>query len=109
MSSSSTVPELARLIKSAPSDLVICSPETRDVATQAARACGIPEDRILVVDAANVALREVASGKDALGKEMMDWNRLSREEAENIPVCLIYSSGTTGLPKGGFVRYIDKL
>ncbi|QDS69439.1 hypothetical protein FKW77_005473 [Venturia effusa] len=100
VSSSSTVPELARLIQSAPSDLVICSPETQDVAIQAAKVCGIPDDRVLVVDAPNVALREITSGKDVLGKDMMEWRRLSKEEAENIPVCLIYSSGTTGLPKG---------
>ncbi|TLD36202.1 hypothetical protein E2P81_ATG03091 [Venturia nashicola] len=100
VSSSATAPELARLIKSAPSDLVICSPETQNIATQAAKACGIPGERVLVVDAANVALREVTSEKDVLGQEMMDWKRLSKEEAENVPVCLIYSSGTTGLPKG---------
>jgi acyl-coenzyme A synthetase/AMP-(fatty) acid ligase len=100
VSSSATVQELARLIKSAPSNLVICSPETQAVAVQAANASGVAAERVLVVDAPNVALREVVSGQDILGKETMEWKRLSKEEAENIPVCLIYSSGTTGLPKG---------
>jgi len=93
---------LARLIQSAPSDLVICSPETQDTASKAAKACGLSAERVLVIDAPNVALREAVSGKDVLGKEMLDWKRLSKEEAENTPVCLIYSSGTTGLPKGKF-------
>lgn len=106
VSSSATVPELARLIKSAPSDLLVCSPETQDVAIQAAKACGISEERVLVVDAANVALREVTSGRSVLGKEMMEWKRLSKEKADNVPVCLIYSSGTTGLPKGEFMLSI---
>jgi 4-coumarate--CoA ligase len=100
VSSSVTAQELARVIKSAPSDLVICSPETQDVAIQAAKVSGVPPERVLLVDARKVALREIISGKDVLGTEKLDWKRLSKEEAKNIPVCLIYSSGTTGLPKG---------
>jgi long-subunit acyl-CoA synthetase (AMP-forming) len=100
VSASSTTPELARLIKLAPSDLVICSPETQDVAVQAAKECGVALNRILVVDAPNVALRD-NSGNNVLGQETLDWQKLTtREAVETTPVCLIYSSGTTGLPKG---------
>jgi 4-coumarate--CoA ligase len=101
VTSSSTVSELARLIKLAPSDLVICSPETKDVSIKAAQECGVPADRVLIVDPENATLREVQSGRNVLGTQMLDWQRLTtREAVENTPVCLIYSSGTTGLPKG---------
>jgi 4-coumarate--CoA ligase len=101
VTSSSTVTELARLIKLAPSDLVICSAETKDVSIKAANECGVPSNRVLIIDPENMTLREVQSGRSVLGAEMLDWQRLTTQEAaENTPVCLIYSSGTTGLPKG---------
>lgn len=101
VTSSSTVSELGRLIKLAPSDLVICSEETRDIAVAAAKECGVPAERVLIVDPANTTLRSIASGKDVLGQGELDWERLTtREAVETTPVCLIYSSGTTGLPKG---------
>jgi 4-coumarate--CoA ligase len=101
VTSSSTVQELGRLIKLAPSDLVICSEETRAVAVAAAKECGISAGRVLIVDPASGTLRSIESGRDVLGTGELDWERLTtREAVETTPVCLIYSSGTTGLPKG---------
>jgi 4-coumarate--CoA ligase len=100
--SSATVKELVRFIKLAPSDLVICNTDTRDVVIHAIRECGIPDKRILVIDAQGCTLRDI-SGRKALRNEMLNWRRITdRKELEQATVCLIYSSGTTGLPKGLF-------
>lgn len=100
--SSCIVPELCRFIKLAPSDFVICSSDTKEVAVKTARACGISPERVLQIDVERLELIEcTGSGENVLGKEEMEWERLTtREAAETSPVCLIYSSGTTGLPKG---------
>ncbi|KAF2664894.1 acetyl-CoA synthetase-like protein [Microthyrium microscopicum] len=108
VSSSSTVDELVRLIKGAPSDVVIYNEDTKDVVIAAAKECGIPADRLLLIDAPNVALRESATGKDVLTSEMLDWKRItSQKELESTPSCLIYSSGTTGLPKGVTLSHMN--
>jgi 4-coumarate--CoA ligase len=101
VTSSATVEELERLIKLAPSELIICGDESKDVTLAAAKKCGIPTKNILVIDVPNVALRRASDGKDILTKSELNWRKITnKKELENTPLCLIYSSGTTGLPKG---------
>jgi long-subunit acyl-CoA synthetase (AMP-forming) len=96
------VKDLARLIQTAPSDLIVCSDDTKDVAAAAASQCGISTDRILVIDSGKAGtLRSLSDGSNVVGTEMLEWKRITdREELVNRTVTLIYSSGTTGLPKG---------
>jgi 4-coumarate--CoA ligase len=100
VSSSSTTQELARLIESAPSDLVICSRELKDLAIAAAKQCKLDSSRVLIIDEENATLRDI-NDKEILGRDKLPWERItSRKELEERITCLIYYSGTTGLPKG---------
>lgn len=102
VSSASTPDELARLIKAAPSDIIICNPDTKECALAAAAKCGIPTSRILEIDAGRTpGLRRVDNGINQLSAGEIEWRRITnRSELESTIVALIYSSGTTGLPKG---------
>jgi 4-coumarate--CoA ligase len=102
ISAASTPKELARLIQSAPSELIICDKETKTLALEAAKICGIPTSRVLEIDASGPgALLRVDNGRDVLGSEMLEWERITdRETLRSRIIALIYSSGTTGLPKG---------
>ena len=102
VSAAATPKELAALLKSAPSDLLICNNDTKAVAIEAAKASGIPLGRVLEIDGSGPgALLRVDNGRDVLSSETLDWQRITdREELESTVVALIYSSGTTGLPKG---------
>jgi len=100
VSSSATVQELARLIDLAPSNLVICSRELKDVSVAATKQCGIDPNRVLIIDAENATIRNL-NDQSILGTEKLEWERITDQKTlEERVICLIYSSGTTGLPKG---------
>lgn len=102
-SASFTASELERQIKQGSSNLVFCSEDAREVAVEAARRCGVPLSRVVVITSSPswsmVSLEDEVSVLPSKGK--LDWKRITdREELENSLICLLYSSGTTGIPKG---------
>ena len=101
-SAAATPVELARQIKDGPSNLVICSPDVRDVAISAAQKCGIPSDRVLLLESVpSMSLMPVDGGQSCISDQQLDWDRpIDIETLETRLICLLYSSGTTGLPKG---------
>ncbi len=114
-SSSFTAGELGRQIKQGRSSLIVCSADCRDVAVKAARECGVPMERVLVLESMggervlrNVERkgRNLLDGSEEEWKrkgELLDWERITDKKVlhERV-VCLLYSSGTTGIPKGEF-------
>jgi long-subunit acyl-CoA synthetase (AMP-forming) len=102
-SASFTAPELERQIRQGNSNLVFCSEDAKEVTIQAARNCGIPLSRVLVIKSSpRWSMRSVEGGVDVLPSEgKLDWERITdQKKLDKSLVCLLYSSGTTGVPKG---------
>lgn len=95
-----------RQVKDADAKLLLCSSEFADVTVQAAKQCGIPPSRILIIDAKQPKDWKLVSVADRsnvldLNGPMLDWKRITdQKELKETTACLLYSSGTTGLPKG---------
>ena len=101
------VSELACQIQDANPTLLVCAPECETRVVQAAKKCGIAADRILIIDSTTVnrwKLISVADRSDVLeprNGEMLEWPRITDKwMLQEITVCILYSSGITGLPKG---------
>ena len=100
--------EMVRQVHDAGAKVIICSSEYASVASKVAAQCGIPAKNVLAIDCTTRGrwtLREgTADGTDVLvksGGEILDWERITDEKLlQDTIVTLVYSSGTTGLPKG---------
>lgn len=100
--------ELVHQIKDANPTLLVCSPERETLVGLAARQCGIGPERILILDGAtdpqHWKLLAVSDRSDLLelnGLSTRGWANITNKEAlEEVTTCLLYSSGTTALPKG---------
>jgi 4-coumarate--CoA ligase len=103
---SSTAADLARQIRQGNSRLIVCSHETKGVAIEAAKMCGVPMNRVLLLQSKPVPrLANLNDGFDVISDHELDWERITdQERLESTLVCLLYSSGTSGLPKGNLYR-----
>ncbi|KAL3425851.1 acyl-coenzyme A synthetase [Phlyctema vagabunda] len=100
-SSAFTASELVRQVTQGRSNLIFCSPDVKDVAMQAARDCGIALNRVVVVDSDPWSMKVIDGGQEIMSEEMLEWERVTNQkELEESLVLLLYSSGTTGPPKG---------
>ena len=106
-SNTATPAELERQIRQGRCSLIITGSDTKDVVIQAAEAASIPVDRILELQSRGHKriLRNLATGRNYLeglkSTDILDWERITDpEKLANSLICLLYSSGTTGPPKG---------
>jgi 4-coumarate--CoA ligase len=101
-STSATVTELSNQMSQCPVRLVVCSPDTREVAVKATEIYGVSQTQVLVMESnPALSLKTVLTGINCISEKKLDWRKITDpEELENSLVCLLYSSGTTGPPKG---------
>jgi 4-coumarate--CoA ligase len=107
-----TAEELARQIKNGPAKVIVCCEKTVGVAEKAAQLCGLGVDKVLLLKSRNApggeqkedSLRDVKkSGPEILkdGGGEMDWKKITDSRLlKTACILLLYSSGTTGVPKG---------
>lgn len=99
---SSTAADLARQIRQGNSRLIVCSHDTKGTVVEAASSCGVPTSRILMLQSMPAPrLTTLDDDVDVISDQELDWKRITdQEQLESTLVCLLYSSGTSGLPKG---------
>lgn len=108
-SSAFTPAELTRQVKQGGSGLIVASKDCKNVAIKTAKKCGIRLDRVLILDSMSGerSLQAVPGGRNFLDSEearpheSLDWEVITdKRKLQTSIICLLYSSGTTGVPKG---------
>lgn len=101
-SPSGTPADLARQLRDGPGRLLVCSADRRAVALAAAAEVGLSTRNVLILDSyPRVALRSADGSVVCDFRGSLPWIPITDPvELKNRTVCILYSSGTTGLPKG---------
>lgn len=97
--------ELAGQIRDGPGKLLVCSEDVREVAVEAAKRAGLSERNVLILRTSPQVSLEAVDGSAKWsyepGRQVLSWRTITNpEELRKTIICLVYSSGTTGRPKG---------
>src|ERR1700709_2539813 len=108
-SHSFTSQELARQIKQGNSNLIVCSEDLKHIAVGAAQICGIPLSRVIVFGSTPPwKLQSVDGNVTVRSGERLPFRRVTdRKELKESLLMLLWSSGTTGVPKGGMLSHLN--
>jgi acyl-coenzyme A synthetase/AMP-(fatty) acid ligase len=97
--------ELAGQIKDGPGKLLVCSEDVKDTAAAAAAVVGLPLRNVLVLTTSPTptltSMDNSVSWSSAPDQKTLSWTAITSPTAlASTTICLVYTSGTTGQPKG---------
>ena len=91
--------ELARQIRLSIPKILVCSQQTRKAAEQAIAQAGV-NLRLVMMVSEKLDIVD-AEGKSIVSNRKLEWQPITDPKVlEKMTACLVYSSGTTGVPKG---------
>ncbi|KAI1825521.1 acetyl-CoA synthetase-like protein [Xylaria intraflava] len=97
-----TPDEYAFQLRQIDAKVVMCTPDVKGTALATAQKVGLAPGNVLTYDGTtDLELREADSGVGVpVSNSELDWRRITDPvELENSVICMLFSSGTTGLPK----------
>jgi len=101
-SPAATPDEFAYQLRQTSAKLIVCTTDVKQTAIAAAQKVGLgPRNVIVYGGTRDLEFREAASNAVVpISNQELEWRRITDPvELENSIICLLFSSGTTGLPK----------